>query len=255
VDNQGAQVTLYHKVNGRYVAYRQGFNGVRRIEFRAYNGNNEFHNNTSLPSKAIGGDHADKFNGGRGKDRFFGNGGDDVLYGRSGSDRLYGGAGRDLLVAGNGAGGEAHTVNVLKGGKQDDTLVGGGGLDKMYGGRGNDELWDLFGNGYLNGGSGNDELRGTDVTYMEMHGRSGKDRLWHRTSISGWIPVNGDDYLYRAPTRRLSENALPRDTIDQALTETVWSKNWNEREIEETARVLASGIMEISSTYRSDATD
>lgn len=187
-NNQG-QVTLTHRVNGVLLKdvggkqiHQKPFQArVREIVFLGYNGNNEFCNNTSLPSKALGGAGVDKFFGGKGNDVFFGLGGNDVLEGRQGSDRLYGGTGHDILKAGSGTEAEKTTHNVLKGGKGHDKLFGSIGFDEMYGNSGNDKLRDHFGNGYLHGGKGNDVLFGLDQSSpgsrLQMHGGGGKNTL------------------------------------------------------------------------------
>jgi Ca2+-binding RTX toxin-like protein len=196
VDNQGAQATVYHKVNGQYVDFQQKFNNVKRIEFRAYDGANEFHNNTSIPSKALGGTGVDIFTGGSGNDTFFGQGGDDWLWGYGGSDKLYGGTGSDHLYAGDAS--ECNTTNILKGGAGNDFLFGSGGYDKLFGGKGNDSLTDDTGNGYLDGGQGDDNLYGGAIGKMpmEMHGGAGNDHLFVRYNCQSWKSLFTDDFYY-----------------------------------------------------------
>jgi Ca2+-binding RTX toxin-like protein len=196
--NKGAPATVTQKVNGDYILWEQDFFGVKRIEFRGHEGANEFHNNTSLPSTAVGGSGVDQFFGGGGADTFYGKGGNDVLYGYGGSDKLVGGTGDDWLYAGEAS--ECNTTNVLKGGAGADHLFGSGGYDKLLGGKGDDKLCDDTGDAYLDGGAGNDVLVGHDYTgtgkRLEMHGGAGTDKLVVKPAEYPWKlwwPGN-DDY-------------------------------------------------------------
>ncbi len=165
--------------------------------FNAYDGNDVFDNNTALPTVTRGGNGDDQFTGGRGNDTFYGDGGNDALYGRGGSDTLYGGAGDDMLETGDASGSEAKTKNHAYGGAGNDLLRGGGGYDRLLGQAGSDHLFDTDGWGYLDGGRGDDILRGTllkQPKQLEMHGRAGNDKLWWRNSNSGWKWINGDDF-------------------------------------------------------------
>ena len=119
---------------------------VTEIHFEGFSGNDEFTNETSIASKAWGGDGSDTLTGGAGKDRLYGQGGDDVLYGQGGEDTLWGGDGNDVLW------GEAG----------DDVLYGHGGDDVLYGGQGRDELYGGVGDDGLFGGPRNDWLDGGD---------------------------------------------------------------------------------------------
>lgn len=219
VNNQGAPVTLYHMVNGKYVAYQQKFYNVTSILFIAGNGHNTFLNNTRIPSTAVGGSGTDEFQGGDGNDTFFGLGGSDKLDGKGGSDRLYGGTGNDTLIAGPANGSESGTKNILKSGAGDDCLLGGGGYDEMYGGAGNDYLEDYYGNGKLDGGDGDDQVGGTETVYLELHGGSGNDQLWHRSSIGKYQRIYADDW-YFGTAPKLSSTALQATAARGVLSPT-----------------------------------
>ena len=76
--------------------------------------------------------------------------GDETINGWEGSDVIHGLAGNDVLNGGSGN-------DQLFGGTGDDTLTSGGGDDRLFGGEGNDTL---IGSGLLDGGAGNDVLKG-----------------------------------------------------------------------------------------------
>lgn len=100
---------------------------VKRIEFMGHAGNDEFHNQSPLPSSLnggigndllIGGPQADVINGGPGDDRLYGNGGDDVLRGQGGVDSFVGGPGNDTMDGGENSNwylAEPHETNVANG--------------------------------------------------------------------------------------------------------------------------------------------
>jgi Ca2+-binding RTX toxin-like protein len=139
--------------------------------------------NTSIPSRLLGGN---------GNDRLTGGPGDDILIGEAGSDTLAGGAGRDTAdysarvapvsvtlnaTADDGEANEkdnvAADVEVLAGGAADDSLVGNhadnvllgnAGNDSLSGAGGNDQLDGAAGDDALNGGPGSDAITGGDGT-------------------------------------------------------------------------------------------
>jgi hypothetical protein len=202
-DNCGA-VQMTHEVNGARVVPGQRFYNVTNILFFAYDGANVFHNNTTLRSCVVGGSGKDTFTGSNGEDVFYGLEGGDTLSGNGGNDRLYGGSGADVLTSDTGP----FAVSVVKGGRDNDKLTGGDGLDYLYGDSGIDTIVD--GNGMLNGGSGNDILKGTNVGYLEMHGGSGQeDTIKIRSSISDYVRVSGDDFDGSSQVRNQTFNALP----------------------------------------------
>lgn len=127
---------------------------------------------------------ADSLYGLAGNDALWGRGGNDVLWGSLGNDRLYGEAGNDDLRGEDGA-------DSLDGGDGDDFFIGGSGADILYGGAGNDQLItgvSAAGGGDVSvdrafGGSGNDNLKGLDVSADLLRGEAGNDYLY----------VNNDD--------------------------------------------------------------
>jgi hypothetical protein len=76
---------------------------VLKIEFQGAAGNDQFTNNTAIPSTAHGGDGHDNLYGGDGDDILDGGAGNDGLFGGKGADKLHGGAGADrfLVLAGS----------------------------------------------------------------------------------------------------------------------------------------------------------
>lgn len=115
---------------------------VREIHFFGGDGDDQFANETSIPSVIKGGD------------------GNDVLKGGSGDDFIEGGYGQDEIHGGDG----------------DDVLWGSGGSDKIYGGNGDDELWGHGGNDELHGGDGRDTLNGGSGD-DRLFGDAGRDVL------------------------------------------------------------------------------
>lgn len=230
VRGNGSSLVLEQWYGGRVIA-SQEYQGVGEIVFIAREGNNVFRNETNLPSQAfggagndafLGGSSRDIFRGGAGNDFLSGRGGNDVLWGDSGSDTLEGGDGADRLMAGQVDGGEAYTVNVLRGGRGNDFLYGGGGFDYLYGEQGNDRLEDV-GIGVLYGGEGNDRLYGSAFQRIsqEMHGGPGRDQLFVRFHLQDYRFVPGDDFAYLAEGRKPSPVAHPRAMVDAAMTS--WS--------------------------------
>ncbi|WKT60104.1 calcium-binding protein [Microbulbifer thermotolerans] len=114
-------------------------------------------------------DGDDTVSGGDGIDTLFGGSGNDVLSGGSDDDELHGGAGNDTL---NGDAGS-------------DKLYGDGGEDLLSGGDGNDEL---YGNGQLFGGAGDDVLQGAGT----LDGGDDNDQLYGSGQLFGG---SGDDLL------------------------------------------------------------
>ncbi len=90
--------------------------GVAKIVFYGYGGNDEFQNLTNVACTAYGGEGNDMLRGG-GNDFLYGEGGNDALYCTGGTDKAYGGAGDDVLVS------------------------IGGGLATLTGGAGKDGFW------------------------------------------------------------------------------------------------------------------
>ena len=135
------------------------------IVYNGYGGNDEFTNDTFVPSTAYGGQGNDILRGGSASDILDGNAGDDDIYGRAGSDQLYGGNDNDLLSGGDGE-------DELWGEWGNDSMHGGDGVDELRGGPGDDRLAGSAAfNGVFDGGDNDsDELWGggeSDTFYVE----------------------------------------------------------------------------------------
>lgn len=224
-------VRLSHAVDGQWNEYGTKFSGVKKIIFLGYDGQNEFHNQTSLPSEALGGNDVDKFFGGSNADIFFGLAGNDELKGYLGSDQLFGGTGCDYLEAGTGENGEMAATNVLKGGRNNDYLVGGIGWDEAYGNSGDDILIDSFGHGTLNGGKGKDKLFILDYakradSVAKMRGEADDDILVVKKGIYGYYRWLQDDYqddaIFAASG---SARELSRKDVDNLFHIKNWKKD------------------------------
>jgi len=113
-----------------------------------------------------GGPGDDVYNGTPGDDTAHGNGGNDTLSGAGGNDSLYGGDGNDSLYGGDG---DDH----IDGGDGNDYIDGGFGTDTLIGGAGDDifhvsTFLDVAAGETIDGGSGNNELLITIVTYAQV---------------------------------------------------------------------------------------
>lgn len=82
---------------------------VHEIFFKGLDGDDFFHNQTSLPATMLGGEGNDTLLAGDGDDTVHGGGGNDYLDGAGGSDDLRGGSDHDIIWGGSGE-------NKLKGG-------------------------------------------------------------------------------------------------------------------------------------------
>jgi Ca2+-binding RTX toxin-like protein len=133
-----------------------------------------------------GRDGKDNLGGGAGKDTLWGGLQNDALGGGDGNDKLYGEAGSDVLIGNDGD-------DILDGGDARDTLKGGDGDDLIEGGDGNDLIDDkvsdavshkdkVWRGNTINGGNGNDEMKGLGV----VSGGEGDD------SITGQGRLRGD---------------------------------------------------------------
>lgn len=230
VVQNGNDVLLSHEVNGKVSnnEWSKRFSGVREIVFLAYGGDNTFHNNSRLPSRALGGDGKDYLKGSKSADDvLFGLAGNDELYGWEGSDRLYGGTGNDGLDAGSGADSEIRTTNLLKGGDGSDFLRGGRGHDQIFGNDGNDILFDDFGRGALQGGAGNDVLYIRDDsspggTKSTMQGGVGKDELIVKQGERAFFAWNKDKYADDAIHRPNQATEISRAEFNRLFQ---WNAN------------------------------
>ena len=174
-----------------------------------------------------GGKGNDEIHGGRGNDRIHGHRGNDTIYGDRGHDKIYGGSGDDVLKGGFGN-------DTIKGENGNDVIHGGTGHDRLYGGRHNDtiygdpdqpysdaqlqlakklgkkpaDLWPakftIYGNDYIEGGSGEDHLYGgADNDTIKgggdndvIKGNSGNDNIWGGSGNDVIEGGNGHDKLY-----------------------------------------------------------
>ncbi|MEE3662980.1 calcium-binding protein [Brenneria sp. g21c3] len=153
---------------------------------------------TTGDDTAFGDDKGDVINTLAGNDTIYGLGGDDRLYGDEGDDILHGGSGNDMLTGGTGN--DALYGNqgddTLYGGEGDDSLNDGEGANALYGEAGNDTL---LGTGVLDGGDGDDTLRGQGAdTLLGGAGDDVLETLSHRryryaNTLAGG---SGNDTLY-----------------------------------------------------------
>jgi uncharacterized protein YkwD len=102
LDGGRLRVTLNRNLVREYTASQ-----VTKIVFYGREGNDQFRNNSGIPSEAhggpgndtlIGGWGPDVLNGGDGNDRLIGNAGNDKLNGGVGKDRIDGGPGEDTAI-------------------------------------------------------------------------------------------------------------------------------------------------------------
>ncbi len=100
VNNQ-QQVKVTHKQGSISTTQTFDSNAVTRIDFNGLAGNDKFANNTSIASRADGGQGNDDLQGGSGNDTLNGGDGNDNLSGKLGNDSLAGGSGNDTLIGGN----------------------------------------------------------------------------------------------------------------------------------------------------------
>lgn len=137
------------------------------------------------------GAYADVLHGGAGNDWLFGDGGQDQLFGESGADVLFGGGDSDWLVGGSGSDvmagddgagtGEDYGHDFLEGGAGNDTLRGDSGHDVLYGGADNDLLI----------GDGTHVDAGDDF----LDGGSGNDTLRGHGGLDTLVGGADDDWL------------------------------------------------------------
>jgi len=151
----------------------------------------------------IGGPGPDIIEGGDGNDVLIGNDGNDQLKGHRGRDRLEGGVGDDLLEGGKGSG------DSLSGGPGNDTLDGGAGTDRIFEtadanfvltpsnltGLGNNVLIGIE-RAALTGGPGNNTINASAFTgSTTLDGGDGDDSIRGSTAADLIIGGNGNDTL------------------------------------------------------------
>jgi Ca2+-binding RTX toxin-like protein len=168
--------------------------GVSSIVVSTGDQNDRITQNSSIPSRLMGGSGNDTITGGPG---------DDVLIGEGGADTLTGDAGRDTAdysarvapvsvslngSADDGEAGEADNVasdvEILVGGSADDQLAGNDGDNVLLGNAGNDILGAGGGNDQLDGGAGDDTLAGGDGADA-VTGGDGVDTANYASSNAG----------------------------------------------------------------------
>ena len=161
------------------------------------NGNNQFLNQTSLPSRVFGGTGMDVMTGGAGVDQFYGYASNDQLKGNGGNDLLDGSDGTDVLEGGDGDdamnGGEGN--DTLRGELGNDSIQGGGGDDLAIGGDGIDQIRGNDGKDRLQGGPGNDSLYG-DAGDDILEGEAGLDTLYGGLGLDKLLGGADNDALY-----------------------------------------------------------
>ncbi|MDZ4657792.1 MAG: G8 domain-containing protein [Bythopirellula sp.] len=224
-------ITLYWESEGDELTQNYAKASVPSIQFYGRNGDDQFFNATSIPSKALGeggndilsgglgiddfdgGDGNDSLSGGGGNDILRGGLGDDVLQGDAGVDTLYGGDGNDQLQGGLGAdtlrGGNGD--DSLSGDQEADKLFGDAGVDTLSGGDGNDEVYGGDGNDTLFGGAGNDSLSG----------EIGNDRLYGDAGIDTLNGNDGDDELFGGDDADILRGSAGNDQL--------WGENGDDR--------------------------
>ena len=165
--------------------------------------------------------------GGRGNDKIYGSSGNNEIHGGHGNDQILGGSGDDVLKGGFGN-------DKIWGKNGNDVIHGGTGHDWLYGGRHNDtiygdpdqpysdaqlqlakklgkkpaDLWPakftIYGNDYIEGGSGEDHLYGgADNDTIKgggdndvIKGNSGNDKIWGGSENDYIEGGSGHDKLY-----------------------------------------------------------
>ena len=164
-----------------------------------------------------GSNFADDLRGNSGNDTLYGNSGNDILAGGAGTDKLYAGTGDDTLVIS----GSNDTSDILDGGADTDKiLVSGTGSVTLTGfnatassieiWQGNGQavlgnssanvfdfsaLTSLSGMLYVDGGSGNDTMTGSNFA-DDLRGNSGNDTLYGNSGNDILAGGSGTDNLY-----------------------------------------------------------
>jgi len=153
---------------------------VLAIRFVGLGGDDNFTNETSIPSFAFGHAGNDFLIGGTGNDRLVGGTGDDLLVGGEGDDEIRGGAGGTKEING-GAGDDrlfgGSELNTIRGGTGDDTIYGSNLADMVFGGEGDDLLFPGHGDNVVYGGKGSDTVI-AGIDNDTIFGEEGNDRLY-----------------------------------------------------------------------------
>ena len=169
---------------------------VNEIQATLGDGDDEFTNNTSKPSKVWGQGDNDTLRGGSNTDVLVGGPGNDNLYGRSGSDELWGEAGLDGLFGGRGRDelhGGSNADRFLLDATSPDDLLDARSIDATIHFRSGDEIIEskLYGREgryiFEAGAWQDDEIELVDSSLKELHQLTGSDHLLERhdnTSLS-----------------------------------------------------------------------
>ena len=170
---------------------------ITNILFLGNDGNDQFTNNSRLPSFASGGLGNDIFVGGFGADTFVGGEGNDTLSGAFGNDQLFGGEGDDILNGGAGNDLLSGTAgdDTINGDAGDDTAIGGIGDDTINGGIGDDDLFGTDGADEIFGGDGDDIIGGNEGD-DRLEGGLGNDQLFGNAGNDILNGGEGDDNLF-----------------------------------------------------------
>jgi Ca2+-binding RTX toxin-like protein len=168
--------------------------GVSSIVVSTGDQNDRITQNTSLPSRLMGGNGNDTITGGPGDDVLIGEGGADSLAGKGGRDTAdYSARTAPVSVSLNGSADDgeageaddvASDVEILVGGSADDQLAGDDADNVLLGNAGNDILGAGGGNDQLDGGAGDDTLAGGDGADA-LTGGDGLDTANYASSNAG----------------------------------------------------------------------
>jgi hypothetical protein len=167
-----------------------------------------------------------KINGTNGADVIFGTdepetingrGGNDIICGLGGADVIDGGSGDDFINGGDGD-------DTIKGGTGNDEIVDPSGLNTVDGGTGNDYIAGT--GGTLGGGSGNDvveiferRIGPQQVETTTLKGGSGNDELYGSDADETLLGESGNDYLSGGEGTNTLNGGTGRDTCVDATEE------------------------------------
>lgn len=189
---------------------------VQTIFFIGFGGNDNYLNNTSLPSMMYGhagddilqgGSSKNTIVGGAGNDQLRGGDLDDYLMGGNGDDLLVGNAGNDRIVAGDG-------TNRVYGGDGSDLIFGGNQVDTIYAGAGSDQVFALDGDDLLYSGPGGVAGTGGIDQADLILGLGGNDIITGASGLDVFYGGDGDDILVGG----VGENRLHGQNGNDQLT-------------------------------------
>lgn len=227
---------------------------VASIQFKGYDGDDYFQNNSDRRSfvyahggndTLLGGRFYDNFQGGPGNDTIDGGAGQDMLRGNDGNDTIRGGDANDTIYGGNGDdtidGGTGHDLiygevgnNTITGGFGNDQIHGNTGVDTIYGQGGDDAIWGYDGDDVLAGnegadtiygGNGNDLILG-DLGLDLLYGEAGEDSIKGGDDADQLYGGIGNDQLLGEAGNDLIEGNDGNDTADGGVgLDTLWGGN------------------------------